>query len=126
MELQLPTIQDITKRNSVSGRFMKGHKPFNKGKKAKEYMSAKSYNKMISGLARNGNPNIGGCNRKSVVAIKDGKLLGAFSSSVQAAKVFNVWASNIRKVCKGERHHAGGYQFFIENDEEKWIKLLKN
>ena len=126
MELHLPSKIEITRRDPRTGRFMKGHEPWNKGKKAKEYLSQESYNRMIAGLSRQGRKDIGGQNKREIVAFKDNKFVGVFESSVAAGRKLNVCARNIRSVCHGKRKHAGGYRFFFVENYEKYKHLINN
>ena len=59
--------------NLKNGRFLKGHTPFNKGKRWSEYMNMRKQKKCLKNLefGRIGNPDIAGRNARSVVAIKD-------------------------------------------------------
>ena len=109
MELRLPEIQELTKTNPVTGTFIKGHSPHNKGKKAKNYMSEQSYNKMLKGLRRTGNKDIWKERLKPIIAIKDKETL--FESSEHAARVLGVDGSNIRKVLRNQRKTVSGYKF---------------
>lgn len=122
MELKLPPEPD---RNKLNGQFVKGRTSWNKGKKLKDYLSPEKYQKVISSLSRKGNPYIYKYGvRKEVIAFKDGKRIGIFESSEDAARKLNVIGRNIRHVCAGERNHAGGYQFFWLNDYDKYKDML--
>ena len=111
---------------NAKGQFLKGHTPHNKGKHPREYMSEEGYQKMIKALdnKRTGNPNFGGCNKRSVIMIKNGKICGVFESSEDASRKTGIMASNIRSVCRGARKRAGGYQWFWEESED-WINLIE-
>jgi len=123
MELRLPIEIDKRKRNK-DGTFRKKFVPWNKGKKMKEYLPKKTYNKIMKNMKRTGNPNLPGANRKTVLLIKKGRIIGIFKSSQHAAKNLNLKASLIRRVCRGERNHTGGHVFFYEEDEKRYINLL--
>ena len=49
--------------------------------------------------------------RKRVVAVKDGVVVGAFESLVQATKELNVNYSKASECANGKRNHTGGYKF---------------
>jgi len=117
-ELYIPSEIEVTKRNPVTGRFMRGHKPFNKGRKLSDYMSKEKIEHIKSYLKRTGNPNIGGWNKKEVFAFKNNKLVGIYKSSVHAGNMLNVCDRNIRSVCAKKRKSAGGYQFYWADDSE--------
>lgn len=123
MELYIP--EERHTRNRVNGRFLKGHIPFNKGKKWSDYMDmrkAKRVKKYLE-LGRSGNPNIGGCNARKVVAVKNGRLMGVFASAMEVERKTGIRHENISKCCRGERKRAGGFQWFFENDD-KWLDLI--
>ena len=122
-ELHIPSEIEVTRRNPVTGRFMKGHKPFNKGRKMSEYMSKEKIEHIKSHLKRTGNPNIGGWNKKTVFAFKENKLIGIYKSATLAGKKLNICDRNIRSVCNHKRKSAGGYQFYYE-DDEKLLHIL--
>ena len=48
------------KRNPITGRFLKGVAPHNKGKKWSDYMDGRKRNKVLKCLQRIGNPNLAG------------------------------------------------------------------
>ena len=109
-------------RNAKNGRFLKGHEPFNKGKKMTEYLSEEKINKLKSNLKRTGRSNIGGGNKVKIIAIKNGEF-SVFESSTKAANLLNLHASNIIKCCQKKRNSTGGIQFFYEKDND-WINFL--
>lgn len=111
-----------------TGRFLKGHSrvPHNKGKHPREYMSRYYYYKIRKNLEKGRHmkkPGVAKALGKSVVAIKDGKLMSVFPSSAEAGRKTGINASNIRAVCRGERRVAGGYRWFFEADDS-WIDLV--
>nr|DAD81717.1 MAG TPA: PROTEIN/DNA Complex catalytic motif, Helix-turn-helix DNA [Myoviridae sp. ct9Ns12] len=113
-------------RNLVTGRFLKGCTPHNKGKKWDDYnVPLHKRERIFKGLAsgRTGNPNIAGCRAKEVVAIRNGQLQCVFQSSNDAERKTGICARNIRHCCSGKRKHAGGYQWFWENDNS-WCELV--
>lgn len=66
-----------------------------------------------------------GWNKKSVVAIKDGKLCGVFSSMMEAHRKTGIPASLIGAICNKSKgkHTAGGFQWFFEKDDS-WCNLV--
>lgn len=123
-ELYIPP-QRLT-RNAVNGRFMKGHVPFNKGKKWSDYMDMRKAKR----VKRIGMKNlkrgyvIAGWNAKPVVAILDGKIAGIYPSSNEAGRKTEVCSRNIRRCCDGKCHHAGGFRWFWE-DDNTWFDLIE-
>lgn len=118
----------ITK-NPLNGRFLKGHIPHNKGKKWEDYMDMRKARKMKKCLElgrKQGNSMIAGYNKKAVIGIKDGKIIGVFESSVSAGDKLNLIARNIRHCCAGKRKRCGTIYWFYESDYDKWNELLSD
>lgn len=113
------------KRNPITGRFLKGVAPHNKGKKWSDYMDGRKHNKVLKCLQRIGNPKLAGSNAIRIVGIKDGKLLSVFESSNHAYRKTKICARNIRSCCHKKRNHAGGVKWFFETDNE-WIKIIED
>lgn len=112
MELHIPI--ERPQRNAVNGRFLKGHVPHNKGKKWSDYMDMRKVKRIKRIALQNLRPNadIGGWNKKAVVAIDDdGNIAGWFESSFDAMKKTGIHHRNIRKVCNGGRGKAGGFRW---------------
>lgn len=112
MELYIP--KERPQYNPTNGQFLKGHIPFNKGKKWEDYMDMRKAKRIkriaLMNLARN--RNIGGWNKRAVVCVdEENNILGWFSSSNDAEKKTGICARNIRTVCNGKRKHAGGYRW---------------
>lgn len=114
--------------NAVTGRFLKGHVPHNKGKKWSEWMDMRK-TKRVKRIAKKNlrpNMNIGGWNKRKVIAIDDktGKWY-VFESSQDAARKTGASAGLIRRCCrKANVHHHHGLRWFWENDNE-WTKFIK-
>ena len=90
MELYLPERPTV---NRITGRFMKGHVPANKGKKWGEYMSKRSQRRSAKGWRnldihrnKNGRPDNAGRCRKQVVAVRDDGTFTVFGYVGSAAK----------------------------------------
>jgi hypothetical protein len=116
-----------TRPQRIRGRFVKGYTPHNKGKKASEWMDAEKLKKNIENLNKFRVPNmkLGGMNKRKVVAIDSTGKFIVFPSLKTAGIYYGIPASNISKVCKGERKFAKGIKFFYE-DDNNFIKYLKN
>lgn len=87
MELYIPV--ERPQYNPTNGQFLKGHVPFNKGKKWTDYMDGRKARRIKRIAMKNLKPNmnIGGWNKKAVVAINDeGETVGWFSSAMDAEK----------------------------------------
>lgn len=63
---------------------------------------------------KRGRKDIGGWNRKTTLMMKDGKIIGVFSSARQAGMKTGIQDRNIRYVCQGKRKNAGGFQWCYE------------
>ena len=112
MELYIP--KERPQYNPTNGQFLKGHIPFNKGKKASEYMTPEGLANSIRIGRKNLKPNknLGGHNKKAVIAITDeGKVVGWFESAEDAGRKIGVSGSAIRNVCYGYRKKAGGFNW---------------
>lgn len=111
MELYIPV--EKTNRDPTTGRFNKGCIPHNKGKKACEYMSRDGFkNSLIAGRKNlKPNRNLGGHNKRSVIAIYEGRVVGCFSSAEEASRKTGITSSAIRRVCYGQRNTAGGFKW---------------
>jgi len=126
----------------INNWFPKGHIPFNKDKKWTDYLDMRKARRMKKNLEigrKLGNKNLPDANRRTVVAIKDGKLT-AYRSATDAAiilqsKGIKINRRNICAVCHGKRvmvgkysyirKKAGGYQWFFAEDIEKYKDLMQ-
>lgn len=124
MELYIEPIRPTI--NRMNGQFLKGHEPFNKGKKWSDYMDMRKAKRIIRIAKQNlrGRSDIGGWNKKQIVAIKNGVFCGIFESSIHAGSVLNLISRNIRHVANGKRKHCGGYEFYFESDFYKWNERI--
>lgn len=124
MELHLEPIKFT--RNQKNGQFLKCHIPHNKGKKWSDYIDMRKAKRIIRIAKQNlkCRSDIGGCNKKKIVGIKDGKFIGVFESSNDAERKLGIQARNIRSVCNCKRNHAGGIKWFYEKNIEQWNGLL--
>jgi hypothetical protein len=121
--------------------FPKGHKPFNKGVRMKDWMDGRKIKRVLKFLEigrGRGNSGLAGANRKQIVGIKDGKIF-SFRSAVDAAKILKargvkISSRNICSVCHQKTVHvgkysytrkrAGGYQWFFADDTEKYLQII--
>lgn len=100
-----------------NGTFAKGHIPHNKGKKWSEWMDGRKARRVRRGLKRTGRIDIGGWNKKPIIAMKDGKEYW-FESAASAARTLNLISRNIRSVANGKRNHCGGWKFRFTNQTQ--------
>lgn len=123
-ELYIPI--ERPERNLVNGRFLKGHTSCNKGKK-KKFHSIWSKRRCLNNLekGRSMPHKTGGMNKKAVVVIKNGKLVGRYDSVTLAGKKLNITPSQISAVCLKKKRHktARGYNVYFEGDNE-WLDLI--
>lgn len=107
-------------KNVLTGRFVKGCVPHNKGKKWSEWMDGRKCKKVLNNLQRVGNPNLAGWNARKVVGLKDGKFR-IFKSCSDAGRQLGIQQRNINSCCNKKRKTAGGFLWYFEDDNE-WIK----
>ena len=115
-------------RNPLTGQYLKGNTPHNKGRKWSEYMPEESKKKVLSILVHVGNPNLPGCNRRAVVAVKGDKFF-VFPSSAEAGrrlsdKNHETYGRNVCACANKKRKHCGGFEWYYEDDEE-WMKVIE-
>lgn len=125
MELYIEPIRPTI--NKKNGQFLKGHEPFNKGKKWEDYLPEEKIERMrkqILSMCGQGRKDIGGWNKKAVVAIKNGEFYGYFESCIDAAKKLKVQSRNVSHVANGKRKRCGGYEFYFESDFNKWNERI--
>lgn len=111
-ELYLPP--ERPQYNPVNGQFLKGHIPHNKGKKWSDYMDGRKAKRVKRIATKNLRPrmDIGGWNKKPIVALDDNNNIVAwFESASEAQRKTGIASPNIRKACLGERKHAGGFKW---------------
>lgn len=111
-------------RNPITGRFSKGSIPHNKGRSMK-YHSKKSKTRSIRNLAngRGAHHRTGaGMNKKSVVVIKNRKLIAVYKSVNDAGCKIGITPSHISAVCLKKKGHktVRGYKVYFESDNE-WL-----
>ena len=113
-------------RNFRTGRFLKGHIPFNKGIKWSDYMDPATAERILAIGMKNlhGRMDIGGWNKRAVMAILDDGRYFWFESATAAAKATGLTRRNISHCCAGKRTHCGRFRWFFF-DDEKWTELIK-
>lgn len=119
-------IQIPIQQRNAKGQFNKGCTSCNKGKKWDDWLSKEAQEKIKKSHSNNGRMDIGGWNKRAVLAIKDRKIVGYFESATDASKKTLITRRNITSVCQGKRKHAGGFQWFYEDEVGKWIKEIDN
>lgn len=121
------TIDNRPQYNAITGQFLKGHVPHNKGKKWEEWMDMRKAKRVIrigTKNLRRGNPNLGGWNKKKVVSVADDGSYKLYLSATSAAYMTGFKRENIGKCCRGKRKTCGGLRWFFW-DSDEWIKLIK-
>ena len=146
-ELYIPT--ERVSRNLLTGRFMKGHVPANKGKKWQQYMSKKSMRQAMKGwknlnLHRNKNgraDTAGRCRKKVIAVLDDGKWL-VFDYLKPAADFVGGNRENVGRCCRqnemrkelrnthgkakgviNTEHRYKGVRFYFESDNV-WMEKI--
>lgn len=140
-ELYLPP--EPTGRNAVTGRFMKGHVPANKGKKWSEYLSkskqrrcAKGWKNLDLYRCKGGGPNAGRA-KKQVVAVMDDGRWTVFPFVRAAAEWCGGSRENVGRCCRCNQakyankktggvntdHKYKGVRFYFESDNT-WLEKI--
>jgi len=113
-------------RNPTNGRFIHGSIPHNKGKRIHEYMSPESIERLRLGHKNlKGRSDFGGWNKKKVIGIRNGVVIGIFASAAEAGRRLKLQRRNISHCCCGERQTCGGIMWFFVSDH-RWGNLIKN
>lgn len=125
MELSLPPIYPVKPHRG----FAFGNTPWNKGKRQADYIKdEEKLKRMRSNLTpeirMKGTKKVHELRAKSIICIKDGKIIGEFKSAAEAEDKTNVLASNILACCKKRRITTGGFRWFYGDDYESYDKLL--
>ena len=112
-------------RNWKTGQFLKGHIPFNRGKKWSDYMDGRKAKriKRIGMKNLKGRSDIGGWNKKPVVCVLDDGRWFVFESATKAAEQTGLIRRNITGCCQGKRKHCGKYRWFYF-DSNEWTELI--
>ena len=131
--LHLPPVRVY--RDAMTGRFLKGHTPANKGKKWNEFMPKRSQQRSSKGWRNldlyrcKGHPNAGRP-KKGIIAIMDNGMFRVFSFSVPAAEWVGGSRHNVVRCCrqnelhgKNTDHKYKGVRFYFESDS-KWLNKI--
>lgn len=122
-------------RDAVTGRFLKGHTPANKGKRWDDFMSKRSQKKSSRGwknleLYRHRSEKAGRP-KKAVVAVTDDGKFRVFSFSLPAAEWVGGSRHNIVRCCRqnelhgrNTNHRYNGVRFYFESDPNWLNKIL--
>ena len=147
-ELTLPPIW--TGRNNVTGRFLKGHVPANKGKKWSDYMGKRAMKRAAKGWANvlshrpKSRPDTAGRCRKQVIAVMDDGRWFHFAYIGDAAKWVGGSRENVGRCCRCNQsrkrlkkpwghpsdkvntdHKYMGIRFYFESDNV-WTTKINN
>jgi hypothetical protein len=133
-ELYIPPVRKAY--NTTNGRFMKGHKPFNKGRKWSEWMGKRAQKRAAKGWANldkyrpTSRPDNAGRCRKQVIAVMDDGRWCVFSHIGEAGDWIKGNRENVRRCCQwNQRRHVNlktgrintnhkykGVRFYYESD----------
>ena len=139
-EMRLPT--ERLDYNPVNGQFLKGHVPFNKGRKWHEYMKKRAMKRAAKGWKNldlyrpKTRPDNSGRCRKAVIAVMDdgrwvwlpyidaaGEWINGCRENVRRCCYYNLTAvSKTRKVVNSD-HRYKGVRFYYESDL-KWTTKI--
>ena len=129
-------------RNAVTGRFMKGHVPANKGKKWDDFMPKRAQKRCAKGWKnleshRHHRWDNSGRQPKPVIAIYENKLL-YFGSIHAAGEWCHALCENVQRCCALNSHPTGrgkaaqntdhrckGVRFYYESDHAIWSSKIK-
>ena len=148
MSMELLIEQPRPTRNKVTGRFLKGHVPHNKGKKCDEWMDGRKQKRVkriaVDNLNRNrnknGRPDNAGRCRKKVVAVTDDGTMHVFSYVGAAAQWIGGSRENVGRCCRynaarhvdtrsgniNTDHRYKGVRWYFESDPIWVSKISKN
>lgn len=151
-ELTLPPVWNGV--NKQTGKFLKGHVPYNKGKKWSDYMGKRAIKRCMRGWANldkyrniNGRADVSGRCRKQVIAVMDDGSFKVFSYAGEAAECLGGNTRNItrcclqnqrKKICKNDwrphqkkgasrintDHRYNGVRYYYESDNI-WTTKIK-
>lgn len=140
-ELTLPP--EKLERNAVTGRYMKGHVPHNKGKKWNDYTTKRAQRGMRKGWKNldkhrpKTRPDTAGRCRRPVIGVTDAGEWAFFPYVGDAAEKLGISQRNISRCCmsnekgiSGKRrvintdHRYKGIRWYYESDN-KWTTKIK-
>ena len=120
----------IQRERNAKGHLLPGTIPHNKGKKWDEWqtLDGRKRRKILNRLKlgrKKGNPDLPGANRKTIIAVKDGRIVGVFESAKQAANKITAGnfseksvRRNINHCCNKKRKKCMGLMWFFEKDDD--------
>ena len=140
-EMRLPT--ERLDYNPLNGQFLKGHVPFNKGRKWAEYMPKRSRKRVAKGWRnldlyrpKTRPDNCGRC-RKAVIAVMDdgrwvwlpyigaaGEWINGCRENVRRCCALNQKAESSKRRKVNTDHKYMGVRFYYESDN-KWTTKIK-
>lgn len=142
-ELYIP--QERPTRNALTGRFLKGCTPYNKGKKWSDYMGKRAMKRAAKGWKnlelhrnKNGRPDTAGRCRKEVIAVMDDGTWKHFQYLGSAGEWIGGSRENVGRCCRcNEARHVNkktgkvntdhkymGVRFYFESDTI-WMNKIK-
>ena len=135
-ELFIPPV--FEGRNMKTGRYIKGHIPYNKGKKWSNLYTKKAQNRMKRGwgnltkwLKENGRPKKSGSPPVQVIAVLDDGRWLFFPSMIEAANWIGGSRNGISHCCRKNRkgyintnHQYKGVRFYYET-ENVWLSKIE-
>lgn len=133
-ELSLPPVRP--ERNAVTGRYMKGHTPTNKGKKWSEYLSKTAQQRCSKGWENLSKYRRSGLKhpekfRKPIIAVSHDSTFRMFTHAAAAIQWLgrgNIY--NVQRCCrcnedgKNTEHAYLGVRFYYESNEI-WLTKIK-
>ena len=140
-ELYIPPLRQ--QRNAVTGCFLKGHTPHNKGKKWSDYAGKRAQKRMAKGWANltkyrpKKRQDVAGRSRKQVIAVMDDGRWKHFSYIGSAAEFVGGSRENVGRCCRcnaaryvnkktgavNTDHKYKGVRFYFEEDNI-WIAKI--
>lgn len=140
---ELNLAPERTMRNTLNGQFLKGHTPFNKGKKWSEYLSKRKQKRCAKGWKNLEKYRPHGCpgagrNKKQVIAVMDDGRWLCFSYIGAAGQWAGGNRENVRRCCQQNQarhvnrktgkvntdHRYMGVRFYYEEDD-LWTTKIK-
>lgn len=130
-------------RRDSKGRFVSGHRPFNKGRKWDEYLSPEKQKKIKEIGVKNLHPQPKGCeshNAISLISIDAEGRMQRHKSILHAAKYFGVRQENVGRCARqnhamrpskktgkvNTNHRYMGIRFYLEDDVHLWSNARRS
>lgn len=143
---ELIFVDERPKRNFVTGQFLKGHIPHNKGKKWSEWASKRTQKKMAKGWKNldkfrpiHRPDNAGRCRKPIIAILPSGKFI-YFKDSNIASEWCKGERGNVNRCCRSNSsmrvnlktgkintdHKYLGIKWYFESDVEIWKMKVEN